>query len=157
MIISAKLIRRPRRRYFCDWCGEEMSTDVVRLYGKAGEWDCRPYVLIAHPECIHESEWQRDPKLAAVKPLLDTPPPPPRFCYQSLDLREVATRHRRGRSIAAICQQLAIPDVQRVRRMLREAGYPVRGVREAAVVRWQKQAEGKTPSGQQGAYVAGWE
>ena len=156
MIISAKLIRRPRRRYFCDNCGKEIEADVVRLYGMA-HWGEQPYVRISHPECIHANEWQRDPKLAAVKPLLDAPPPPARFCYQSLDLREVATRHRRGRSIAAICQQLAIPDAQRVRQLLRQAGYPVRGVREAAVVRWQQQGEGKTPSGQQGVYVAGWE
>ncbi|MDA0244328.1 MAG: hypothetical protein OT477_13000 [Chloroflexi bacterium] len=40
---------------------------------------------------------------------------------------------------------MAIPDVQRVRQLLRQAGYPVHRVREAAVVRWQQQGEGKLP------------
>lgn len=133
MIISARVIRRPRQRqYRCHACGKEICANVVRLYGAADMGDA-PYTIFAHPACV--PEWSH-PRLVALQAVLSTPLPRPSFCYQSLNLADVATEHRAGHSIRAICHQRGIPDPQRVRHLLREAGYPVRGLTEASRVRW---------------------
>lgn len=50
MIISAKLIKKPRRARICATCGTGIFLSQVRLYGMAEKGDM-PYTLYIHPEC----------------------------------------------------------------------------------------------------------
>jgi hypothetical protein len=59
MIISAKLIRSPRKRRRCDDCRTPMQSSHLRLYGYGCEGD-PPYVIYIHPECLHPSQLKGD-------------------------------------------------------------------------------------------------
>ena len=65
MIISAELVRRPRKLRRCETCGAAMLTDSVRLYGAAYRGD-PPYRIYI---CLTCAERSNDKKtLAAIKP-----------------------------------------------------------------------------------------
>lgn len=53
MIISAVLVKKPRRLRTCDLCWQTISGPVLRLYGAAQQGD-KPYVLFLHPDCCGE-------------------------------------------------------------------------------------------------------
>jgi len=48
MIISARIIRKPRKIRKCDQCGGLITSQVLRLFGCAETGD-PPYVLYLHP------------------------------------------------------------------------------------------------------------
>ena len=50
MIISASIVMKPRRSYYCVVCGQWFWKPYVRLYGAAFAGD-PPYVNRVHPEC----------------------------------------------------------------------------------------------------------
>ena len=61
MIISAKLIKNPRKIRFCDECEQPIIGPVLRLYGSAFDGD-PPHVLYVHPhQCIYCE--RKDPKI----------------------------------------------------------------------------------------------
>lgn len=73
MVISAKLIKKPRKTRYCDDCNILIETSVLRLYGYGCDGD-PPYVLYLHPK---EPCMGRDPKItkaleAANKPINPT-------------------------------------------------------------------------------------
>lgn len=61
------------------------------------------------------------------------------YNYNRLNLAEIAIRHEAGESIVGICQDLGIPSPKHLRRLLRQAGYRVRGRREAQRVRREQE------------------
>ena len=69
MIISAKLIKKPRKERRCAVCHEKINPGIhtVRLYGSAGAPD-PPYVIYVHarlacagfdPKIVKALEWKR--------------------------------------------------------------------------------------------------
>ena len=62
MLISASIIKRPRRVRVCDLCEVMIVQNALRLYGSAETGD-KPYVMWLHPEC---TDWQ-DPKVLRAK------------------------------------------------------------------------------------------
>ena len=55
MIISASIIKKPRRIRKCDTCHREITGPTLRLYGSAGRGD-PPYVVYIHPDCTESGE-----------------------------------------------------------------------------------------------------
>ena len=51
MLISAKLIKKPRKKRYCESCEKLMYGEQLRLYGAAFESD-PPYVIYLHSECV---------------------------------------------------------------------------------------------------------
>jgi hypothetical protein len=63
--LSARYVKRPRKRYVCDWCEKAISGPYIRLYGRAH--DCDPMnTLRLHPAEPCCSSGTRDPKVAAA-------------------------------------------------------------------------------------------
>ena len=67
MIISAKLIKNPRKERDCDNCRRVITGSQLRLYGSAETGD-KPYILFVHPfpksenfTCYHMD--RSDPKI----------------------------------------------------------------------------------------------
>ena len=47
--LSARYVRRPRKRYVCDWCERAITGPYIRLYGNP---DYGPmYMLRMHCQC----------------------------------------------------------------------------------------------------------
>ena len=62
--LSARYVKRPRKRYHCDTCGGVIAGPYIRLYGNADRepmWTLRLHP--ADPCCNAES---RDPKVRAA-------------------------------------------------------------------------------------------
>jgi len=55
MIISAKIIQRPRKQRKCDNCFKPIVGETLRLYGMADVGD-NPYVVYLHPRCDQSKE-----------------------------------------------------------------------------------------------------
>lgn len=51
MLISIRVIKRPRRTRRCDECGRRLDGETIRLYGAAFAGD-RPYMLHLHRRCV---------------------------------------------------------------------------------------------------------
>lgn len=65
MIISARLIARPRVTRRCEVCRKAIEGATLRLYGRAERPD-PPYAIYLHPHCVRRP----DPKvLRALAPL----------------------------------------------------------------------------------------
>ena len=62
MLISATIIKRPRRVRVCNHCEVMIVRDALRLYGAAEKCD-KPYVMWLHPDC---TDWQ-EPKVLKAK------------------------------------------------------------------------------------------
>lgn len=63
MIISAKVIQKPRVPRKCWRCEQEMfNGPILRLYGAALAGD-PPYVVYEHPDCVPDLS---EPKIAAA-------------------------------------------------------------------------------------------
>lgn len=62
MILSARLIRKPRVQRYCDDCGKPIYSNAIRLYGAPYAGD-RPYHLFAHVDCIKDDT---NPKVVAA-------------------------------------------------------------------------------------------
>ena len=64
MIISAKLIRNPRKPRHCESCHQQIDGPILRLYGYACDGD-PPYVIYLHPKrpCVGDPI---DPKIKKV-------------------------------------------------------------------------------------------
>ena len=58
MIISAKIIKRPRKERICDSCYRPIVGEQLRLYGCAEQGD-KPYPVYLHPECDKSKEVAR--------------------------------------------------------------------------------------------------
>jgi hypothetical protein len=54
MLISARVIKHPRKQRRCENCEKWMNGEQVRLYGAAEKQD-PPYVIYVHPECCANS------------------------------------------------------------------------------------------------------
>lgn len=65
MIISAKIIRKPRKTRHCSHCLKPIKWQAMRLYGAAHAGD-KPYVLWLHSDCVGSD----DPKVAKAKEAL---------------------------------------------------------------------------------------
>ena len=65
MLISAKIIKNPHKRWTCDECEHLIIGPVLRLYGAAHSGE-KPYVLRLHPDCIHVDWKKREPKLVVA-------------------------------------------------------------------------------------------
>lgn len=65
MIISAVIIKRPRKERICDSCYRPIVGKVLRLYGMAEIGD-KPYPVYLHPTCDQSKEVAR--KLEGGKP-----------------------------------------------------------------------------------------
>ena len=50
MLISAKIIKKPRARRQCELCQRRIVGETLRLYGSAHRED-PPYVMYIHPDC----------------------------------------------------------------------------------------------------------
>lgn len=61
--LSARFVRRPRRRYVCDWCERAITGPYIRLYGHFNE-HFKPYTLLAHVGCL--SPETKDAKVQAA-------------------------------------------------------------------------------------------
>lgn len=62
--LSARYVKRPRKRYVCDWCERAITGPYIRLYGNG---DHEPmWTLRLHPTepCCGKSG--DDPKVAAA-------------------------------------------------------------------------------------------
>lgn len=62
MLISASIIKKPRKSRKCDECGKPMTGPTLRLYGAGSSFD-PPYAMYLHPEC---TMWEH-PKIIKVK------------------------------------------------------------------------------------------
>jgi len=62
--ISARYIRKPRRRYICDGCGKSITGAHVRAYGDADD-QTPPFAIRLHLECAAET---KDAKINAALP-----------------------------------------------------------------------------------------
>lgn len=62
MLISATIIKRPRKKRGCSGCLKVIDGPQLRLYGAADMGE-RPYAMYIHPEC---TGWQH-PKILAAK------------------------------------------------------------------------------------------
>ena len=58
MIISAKIIKRPRKERICDSCYRPIAGEQLRLYGCAEVGD-KPYPVYLHRECDKSKEVAR--------------------------------------------------------------------------------------------------
>jgi hypothetical protein len=70
MLISAKIIRKPRaRRRVCEECGRGIlpGEQTLRLYGAASSCD-PPYVLYCHIACAEVQQWTHE----KIRHALDT-------------------------------------------------------------------------------------
>lgn len=67
MILSARVIRTPRRYYRCDWCGDLITGEHVYLYGAADAVGEKPWPLRLHlrAPCFHADQ-QTHPKILAA-------------------------------------------------------------------------------------------
>jgi hypothetical protein len=65
MIISAKIIKNPRKIRDCASCNKAILGEQLRLYGAAHTCD-QPYVLYVHPNCI-ENDKEIQIKLKVVR------------------------------------------------------------------------------------------
>jgi hypothetical protein len=53
MLISAKLIQKPRKLRFCETCKEHIIGPQLRLYGSGCHTDPK-YTIYIHPNCATE-------------------------------------------------------------------------------------------------------
>jgi len=60
--VSAKIIKRPRKRRVCETCRKPIDGPQLRLYGAAEIGDPK-WAAYIHPEC---TEWKH-PKVVAAK------------------------------------------------------------------------------------------
>lgn len=67
MIISAVIIKHPRKQRNCDNCHRPIVGEVLRLYGMADVGD-KPYAVYLHPACDQSKEVAR--KLARGRTML---------------------------------------------------------------------------------------
>jgi hypothetical protein len=68
MLISAKLIKKPRQKRYCASCEKIMYGAQLRLYGAAFESD-PPYVIYLHGECVGFNDRSGEAK---IKKALDS-------------------------------------------------------------------------------------
>ncbi len=55
MLLSARIIKRPREKRFCDDCGCRINGEQLKLYGMAEDSD-KPYNIFLHPfACVSRS------------------------------------------------------------------------------------------------------
>lgn len=52
MILSARVVRKPRKPHDCGRCGARIRSIAVKLYGMAETGD-KPYTLYYHPLCVN--------------------------------------------------------------------------------------------------------
>jgi hypothetical protein len=57
MIISANIIRKPRKKRRCEFCHKEIIGTTLRLYGCACQGDPK-YVVYLHPDCTESDNRQ---------------------------------------------------------------------------------------------------
>ena len=62
MIISAKVIKKPRTIRICNGCGKKITGSTLRLFGCALRSD-PPYAIYFHPDCCVFD----DPKIKVAK------------------------------------------------------------------------------------------
>jgi hypothetical protein len=82
MILSARFVKHPDKRFICDDCNAPIYGPLIRLYGMAYE-DEKPYTLRLHIHCIAQSssEVLENPKLKGVLP----------YCVEPHDEPAIAT------------------------------------------------------------------
>lgn len=61
--LSAHYVKKPRKRYVCEWCERSITGPYIRLYGHFNE-HFKPYTLRAHVGCL--SVETKDPKVKAA-------------------------------------------------------------------------------------------
>jgi len=61
--LTARCVRRPRKRWQCDWCSRPITGAHIYLYGAADSTD-RPSAMRLHAGCCPNLEG--DPKIAAA-------------------------------------------------------------------------------------------
>ena len=76
MIISAKIIRRPRKERICDSCYRPIVGEQLRLYGCAEQGD-KPYPVYLHAECDKSKEVARKLAGGRTQRALDAATPSP--------------------------------------------------------------------------------
>lgn len=74
MILSARYVRRPRRRYVCDWCEHSIVGSLIYLYGMA-EIGMKPYALRYHVRCVQAHFHPTGKFLAALDQALESEAP----------------------------------------------------------------------------------
>ena len=52
MLLSVRLIRKPRRIRYCDECNKLIRGKTIRFYGASDTGD-KPHALFMHPECVY--------------------------------------------------------------------------------------------------------
>jgi len=55
MIISASIVKKPRKIRRCDICGALINGSQMRIY-KESKYNNPPYMVYIHPECNHSQE-----------------------------------------------------------------------------------------------------
>jgi hypothetical protein len=62
--LSARFVRRPQKRYTCDWCERPIDGPYIRLYGHPGYGPMSTLRLHPAEPCCGKST--RDEKIAAA-------------------------------------------------------------------------------------------
>ncbi len=62
MLISAKIIKNPRKKWRCDGCTKVIEGELLRIYGSAHSGEM-PLVARIHPDCVSEVWRKTEPKL----------------------------------------------------------------------------------------------
>lgn len=68
MIISATVIKKPRRLRQCEECGKVINGTTLRLFGAAFYGDS-PYAVFMHPSCC---VWTHPKIIAAIESISPT-------------------------------------------------------------------------------------
>lgn len=62
MILSAKVVKKPRKTRYCGRCGKAVGGAAIVLYG-AGDTGDKPGTLYFHPDCV----WDDSDKSALAR------------------------------------------------------------------------------------------
>ena len=65
MILSVRVIRKPKRVRQCCECGRDIEGVTIRYYGMPDVGD-KPYCLYVHPGCVHPGHARSDERIAAA-------------------------------------------------------------------------------------------
>lgn len=66
MTLSARFVRKPRKRYVCDQCERGINGPYIRLYGLFNE-HFKPYTLRFHSGCLSVETKDLKVRLALTK------------------------------------------------------------------------------------------
>lgn len=69
MILSVRVIRKPKRVRQCYDCGRDIEGATIRYYGMPDVGD-KPYCLYVHPGCVHPGHARSDERIAAAVKLV---------------------------------------------------------------------------------------